>query len=92
LILIIFPDAMGIKLKGEEMNGTDEYDFTVLGAGYRYDQGYFLGLGTYAGFWTSSTNETLTHGKSFVFQKTFQGMNIQNTTKAYGYSVRCLED
>jgi len=71
--------------------GTDDYGFSGLPGGYRFDDGTFLFVGNY-GCWWSSTEylssyawlRNLSYNDGIVFENYFN--------KPYGFSVRCLRD
>ena len=69
-------------------NGTDEYGFSALPAGYY--RGSFYDLGSYAYFWTSSES-----GSSYAYSRYFDtgaSMNSNDYSKYYQYSVRLVKD
>jgi len=87
---------VGLKLKSTISwnsggNGTDEFGFTGLPAGYRDWDADFINLGFEGDFWSSS---------EFPFEDAWRreirynndAMNRNNRYKYYGFSVRCLRD
>ena len=101
-------DTAGVKLKsssgwndynGVSGNGTDDYGFSALPAGYRSASDFFdhAGDDLYSGayFW-SATESSLDH----IYNKAFSAQ-VSNTStsmrwliynKRYAFSVRCVED
>jgi uncharacterized protein (TIGR02145 family) len=70
-------------------NGTDDYGFRVLPAGYRYS-GSFNNLGIYAYFWTASE-----YSSTYVYYRYFStgaSMYSDYNHKATAYSVRLVKD
>jgi uncharacterized protein (TIGR02145 family) len=71
-------------------NGTDNYNFTARGGGYRSSGGSFNGITKDGVWWTATLNNNspyyryLNYGYSKIFRSTGDGNN--------GYSVRCLKD
>ncbi len=72
-------------------NGTDDYSFSVLPAGYRYNYGMFNNEGNAAYFWSSSEYDSdnayyiaLNYGNDKAF------MNVYDKYSAH--SVRCVKD
>jgi uncharacterized protein (TIGR02145 family) len=59
-------------------------------AGYRSygSAGTWLGRGTYGGYWSSSVDGTT--ARSFNFSS--GSSNMYSSSRAYGYSVRCLQE
>ncbi len=72
-------------------NATDDYGFTALPGGMRYDQGDFNNI-RYLGYWWSSTNNFST--KAWMRSINYNQSNITRSSneKKYGHSVRCLKD
>ena len=70
-------------------NGTDDYGFGVLPAGYYYNSSYY-DVGSIAYFWTSEENS-----KSNAFFKYFDtgsSMNESRFTKTTYSTVRLIKD
>lgn len=69
-------------------NGTDDYGFSALPAGYRYDDTTFLYQGEYGQFWSTS-------GSTWIYQLevTFDSDSayIFSLYREFGFSVRCLK-
>ncbi len=87
----------GTKLKStsgwsNSGNGTDNYEFSVLPAGYRYDIGDFVSQGHDADLWSASENN-----RYYAWDENF-GYSYVNVSrniiyhKDYAFSVRCLKD
>ena len=72
-------------------NGTDDYGFTALPAGYRTTSSTFNYVGT-NGFWWSATptDSTAAYYRSMNYNNSAVGRG--STTKAYSFSVRCVQD
>jgi uncharacterized protein (TIGR02145 family) len=95
-----FPNV-GNKLKttsGWYMNGngTDEYYFAALPAGFasfEYGSGA-SGVGGYANFWTATPGSYSSSYNAYAYEVFFNGGNLSNhvITKKDGYSVRCVKD
>lgn len=70
-------------------NGTDEFAFTVLPAGYREGGNYYT-LGEYAYFWTSTI---ITNYNRRVFKyNSDQIYRANDGSNNWAFSVRCLKD
>lgn len=73
-------------------NGTDDYGFTALPAGYYYDDGSsnnpFYNEGRLASFWTQN-EESSTKAK---FYSLGGSMGLNGVSKAAGFSVRCIKN
>ena len=87
-------DGNALKAVGQGTGGgagTNTSGFSALLAGYRYNYGYFDNLGLTTYFWSSTEyNATDAH---YLFLVDFNGLTyLTNYYKAYGFSVRCLED
>ncbi|PBC73263.1 fibrobacter succinogenes major paralogous domain-containing protein [Fibrobacter intestinalis] len=77
--------------EGKSGNGTDEYGFSVLPAGDRTDDDYYLGAGKYAYFWGSTENSSR-YAYYWDFYYGYEGVYSGYNLKGKGYSVRCLKD
>ena len=80
---------------GSDANGTDDYSFTALPAGYlgEYidDEGWgmYYGIGNSADFLTANEkNENL----AYHFHLNNHGYNFYAANKYAGYAIRCLKD
>ncbi len=71
-------------------NGDDGYDFSALLAGYRGGSGAFFGRGTGGVWWSSSESGSGAWCRNVVSSDA--GVDRNAGTKAYGFSVRCLQD
>ena len=70
-------------------NGTDDYGFAALPAGYR-SSGSFNGLGSYANFWTAiERSSSNAYGR---FLNTGASIDSHDYNKSDGYSVRLVKD
>ncbi len=75
---------------GASGNGTDDYGFAALPAGYRYTDGNFTNMGNSATFWSATENS---------YDPWYRGLTCGNTkfylgnsVKGSGLSVRLLRD
>lgn len=88
----------GVKLKStygwnDDGNGTDDYGFTGLPAGYIMDGGHFVQFGNYACFWTadpSQTSERFANG--ITLMKFNNKINSGSEFKTDSYSIRLVKD
>ncbi|MGA9117541.1 MAG: FISUMP domain-containing protein, partial [Bacteroidota bacterium] len=71
--------------------GTNTSGFSALLAGHRSYDRYFRSLGSYGYFW-SSTQYGATGARNLSLGDYDPGIYLGNVDKAYGFSVRCLED
>ena len=88
----------GIMLKSTEGwnnnrngNGSDNFGFSALPAGYRYYRGYFSNMGYYAYFWSSTENDS-GNAYSMRLYYFYDSADLGDYDKYYGFSVRCLRD
>ena len=72
-------------------NGTDDFGFTALPAGYRLNDGYFYNKGYLAYFW-SSTELSSTFAYYMFLYYDYGKVNLYNYNKDYAFSVRCIQD
>jgi uncharacterized protein (TIGR02145 family) len=74
-------------------NGTDDYGFSALAGGYRFDNGnFFLGDG-YAGAWWGTTESTAgTAWARWLLRDSDKAYRLYSGTKEIGFSVRCVKD
>ncbi|MFN5460427.1 MAG: fibrobacter succinogenes major paralogous domain-containing protein [Bacteroidota bacterium] len=72
-------------------DGTDEFGFRSLAAGYRFGDGYFSKIGEFAGWWTAT--DAATH---YTWSRTLVSKSAQLYRTFYdkedGLSVRCIKD
>ncbi|MBU1873127.1 hypothetical protein KJ688_05280, partial [bacterium] len=87
----------GTKLKStsswhDNGNGTDEYGFTALPAGYRrgFDGGFEKML-LNADLWSASKDNSTNAWRHALYYDSF-GINRSNLGKTYGFSIRCVKD
>ncbi len=89
----------GAKLKAvsgwdNNGNGTDDYKFTALPAGYHNKFFEFLGLGTSTSWWTATLYSSWDYN-SYYIRSLKSDSNMINRTTAedyYGFSIRCVKD
>ena len=87
----------GTKLKsttgwnGSSGNGTDDYSFSALPAGGRYDYGSYLNEGYNAYFWSSSENN---YNNAYYMYLGYgdDDASLNYISKVDGFSVRCVKD
>ena len=72
-------------------NGTDDYGFTALPGGYRFDDGSFIGIG-YFGYWWSATEYLATSAWNRYLYYGDSDLNRLGNHKEVGFSVRCVRD
>jgi len=72
-------------------NGTDNYGFTGLPAGYRYYTGTFTNLGGSTYFWSASESSTSNAWNRRLFY-TSSTVFRNGGNKINGHSVRCVRD
>jgi uncharacterized protein (TIGR02145 family) len=69
---------------------TNESGFTAVPAGYRFDTGAFIGNGSDANFWTSTTYYSFKWYRNLNYNNA--GVNRTAFSRYAGFSVRCLKD
>jgi uncharacterized protein (TIGR02145 family) len=76
------------------ISGTNESGFTALPGGFREHTAYFLGVGVYGKWWSSTDyNPTLSNYHFFIYSYTnFIFSELNFLVAASGASVRCLKD
>jgi uncharacterized protein (TIGR02145 family) len=72
-------------------NGTNTSGLSALLAGTRYYDGTFYGLGYYPYFW-SSTEDGATNAVFLYLYDNVSNVDLNNTYKEFGFSVRCVKD
>jgi len=72
-------------------NGNDQFSFTALPGGFRYDDGSFTTAGEDAGFW-SSTEFSATNSFSRNLYYDYLNIGRFSPIKSIGFSVRCIKD
>ena len=88
----------GAKLKSQTgwtaydgITNEDSFGFSALPAGYRSLNGNYLYEGDYAGFW-SSTEDNSSHAYYMYLYYSLGSVGNGYSNKYYGRSVRCLKD
>ena len=76
----------GTKLKSGGSSG-----FNALMSGYRYTDGSFYSLGSYAYFWSSSASSSSLAWRRYLVTS-YSTVNWNNGNKAFGFSVRLVRD
>ena len=89
-------DAPGNKMKSTsdwrgDNNGTNSSGFSGLPGGFRTSNRYFLNVGNY-GFWWSTSEYDAKNAYERALSEGYSGLLRDRTSKGYGYSVRCVED
>jgi len=104
LLAKVGADSARIKLSStngwdNSRNGTNADSFSVLPAGYRFDDGTFYNVGKYAYFWSSSeydVSDTIGYSEcgawSRRFNKDYTNVIKYGTSKGESFSLRCLKD
>jgi len=92
--LYVFWDNAGKRLKaksdwGDNGNGTDNYGFSALPGGYRTSDGNFYSQLYKSGWWTA-TEYYNGHAYRRDMEFGHDGVNEDNDSTAYGFSVRCV--
>jgi uncharacterized protein (TIGR02145 family) len=91
LMIAVNYDANALKKVGQDSTATDSSGFSVLLAGYRYENGYFSYLGNNASLWSSTANNaTYVYFMDLHYNNSFINFNI--FAKNNGLSVRCVQD
>ena len=96
--LNVFDNLLARKLKSTSWDGTDDYGFSLLPSGYRNSgiPASFTGIGSAAGFWTSTTGYINgdTHNYIYTFKTSRDNMYSGEVDKdaSSAYSVRCIKD
>ncbi|MDR0305451.1 MAG: fibrobacter succinogenes major paralogous domain-containing protein [Chitinispirillales bacterium] len=88
----------GIKLKSVSgwryysgIISTDEYGFSALPGGYRFNGGDFFYIGRYGGWWTATVDDASYAYYRGVFYY-FEGVGRNSYYRSGGFSARCLRD
>jgi uncharacterized protein (TIGR02145 family) len=89
----------GAKLKSRSgwssdgSNGTDDFGFSALPAGGRYDGGDYGNVYYKTYFWSSTEANSFSAYCMFLNYDSIWGeANLINYDKSYAFSVRCLKD
>ena len=72
-------------------DGTDDFGFSALPAGYRYDDRYYNLEGYYAYFWSSTEFDSNRSYNMYLGYSDYYA-GLDNNSKGDGFSVRCLQD
>ncbi len=72
-------------------NGTNSSGFSGLPGGYYSSSGYFLNIGGY-GFWWSSTEAKTNYAWCRYLDYRYARVYRSHYYKGYGFSVRCVRD
>jgi uncharacterized protein (TIGR02145 family) len=70
-------------------NGTNDYGFSALPGGYRYDDGDFYGVGD-DGYWWSATESYGSDVYHRYLGYNYSDMYRSGSSKNLGFSVRCV--
>lgn len=71
-------------------NGTDSFGFGALPGGLLGYEGYFDGIGLTAGFWSSTEGDNDTLANYLIMRSDYDEVRLNQGSKNYGYSIRCL--
>jgi uncharacterized protein (TIGR02145 family) len=88
------PSTTGTKLKARSPywnnEGTDDYGFSALPSGDRWENGSFHHLGTWGNWWSATENGIYAH----ILRMTEDNTSAyeDNYVKGGGCSVRCVQD
>ena len=72
-------------------NGTDDYSFSALPAGYRGNNGGYGYEGYYADFWSSTEYNSYYAYEMYLYYN-YDDAHLNYGYKNYGFSVRCVKD
>jgi len=72
-------------------NGTDEFGFSALPGGDRWDYGNFTGVGINGYWWSATEIDTSRAWGRRIFYDLSNVISYYGS-KSYGFSVRCLQD
>ena len=76
---------------GASGNGTDDYGFSALPAGNRYNDGDFGNAGGIAHFWSATElDASYTYSRHLYYDNVI--MNTFSSNKLRAFSVRCVQD
>ncbi len=78
------------KLWDDGGNGTDSFGFGALPGGLLGYEGYFDGIGLTAGFWSSTEGDNDTLADYLIMRSDYDEVRLNQGSKNYGYSIRCL--
>ena len=78
----------GWKDGGNSVSGTDDYGFSALPAGYKYDDTSYFYLGEKTSFWSTS-GTTWMYQLEVTFDK--DSTLLFSLYREFGFSVRCLK-
>lgn len=78
------------KLWDDRGNGTDSFGFGALPGGLLGYEGYFDGIGLTAGFWSSTEGDNDTLADYLIMRSDYDEVRLNQGSKNYGYSIRCL--
>lgn len=74
-------------------DGTDNYNFTLLPAGFRNGDGFFYDRGSYTVFWTSAPSlENPSLGMFTGVRSILKNIKTDRDVRTDGLSVRCIKD
>ncbi len=81
---------VGKKLKAVDGNGTDDYGFNGLLAGFRGTDGTLYNVGSLVNWWSSSPSGTNAWGR--YVRSSYDAVGRSASSQARGFSVRCVRD
>jgi uncharacterized protein (TIGR02145 family) len=94
-ITITYHEVAGKKLKSKggwdgNDNGTDEFGFSALPGGDRYDPDGSFGNAGYHGYWWSATENDADLAYYRGMSYDYDGVGEDSSYKSEGFSVRCV--
>jgi len=97
LLTYVGADSARIKLSStsgwnNNKNGIDDYNFTVLPAGYRLSIGIFNYADNISIFWSSSEYKDTSYAWMRSFNYNYAKVGHGTDYKSYGYSLRCIQN
>ena len=85
-------DGWNDKYNGTSGNGSDNYSFSALPAGFRNVDGVYDFDGRFASFWSSTKYDSYSAYETGLDSDFDLAGGFGNFTKDFGLSVRCLKD
>lgn len=71
-------------------DGMNLFGFSALPAGLLGYEGYFDGIGLTAGFWSSTAGDNDTLAYYLIMRSDYSEARLNQGSRNYGYSIRCL--
>lgn len=102
---ILFTAVGGLSIAGKVLksmsgwnwnrsgNGTDDFSFSALPGGHRYEYGRYIGEGYCANFWTSTGDSSYyAYYTQLFYEDDYATLTLSNGNKYDCLSVRCVKD